>query len=436
VQKPGIDFEEVFAPVARVESVRLLVALAAQEGWAVHHMDVKSAFLNGELEEEVYAAQPPGFVIAGKESKVLRLRKALYGLRQAPRAWNAKLDSTMSGLGFKRSSSEHAVYVRNKLLVGVYVDDLVITGSINDDIKHFKEEMKGTFRMSDLGLLSYYLGIEVRQGSSGTTIAQGAYASSILEKAGMKGCNAYHVPMEARLKLSKASTEPPVDTTFYRSIVGSLRYLVHTRPDITYAVGYVSRFMEQPTEEHWNAVKHILRYVAGTLDHGCFLKRGASERPGLNGFSDSDMSGDVDTQKSTSGVIFFLGDSPVSWQSQKQKVVALSSCEAEYIAATTAACQGVWLARLLGDLIGEGTKTAMLKVDNKSAISLMKNPVDHDRSKHIDLRFHFIRECVEDKKIHVEFTSSETQLADILTKSLGRVKFQEMRSKIGVIKIA
>jgi hypothetical protein len=403
VQKQGIDFEEVFAPVARIESVRLLLALAANEGWPVHHMDVKSAFLNGELEEEVYVAQAPGFVVTGEEGKVFRLRKALYGLRQAPRAWNAKLDATMTSLGFQRSKSEHAMYARRNLLVGVYVDDLVITGSSIDEIQCFKAEMKNTFRMSDLGLLSYYLGIEVRQNASGIMLAQSAYARTILEKAGMEDCNACHAPMEARLKLSKTSTAQPVDATKYRSIVGSLQYLVHMRPDISFAVGYVSRFMKHPTEEHWNAVKHILRYIAGTLDYGCSYKGAQGEGAVLSGFSDSDMAGDVDSRKSTTGVLFFLGDRPVSWQSQKQKVVALSSCEAEYIAATTTACQGIWLTRLLGDFTGEGPKAAKLRVDNKSTISLIKNPVDHDRSKHIDLRFHFIRECVEKKQILVEF---------------------------------
>jgi hypothetical protein len=216
VQRQGVDFEEVYAPVARIESVRLVLALAAHVGWTVHHMDVKSAFLNGELQEEVYVSQPPGFVIAGEEMKVLRLHKALYGPRQAPRAWNAKLDVTMVSLGFRRSGSEHAVYVRDKLVVGVYVDDLVITGSSDDEIKRFKEEMKSTFRMSDLGMLSYYLGIEVRQNASGISLAQTAYAKSMLEKAGMEGCNSSQFPMEARLKMRKASTAPPVDANQVR----------------------------------------------------------------------------------------------------------------------------------------------------------------------------------------------------------------------------
>ena len=249
----------------------------------------------------------------------------------------------------------------------------------------------------------------------------------------MAGCNPSHVPLEPNCKLSKASSAPLADATLYRSIIGSLRYLVHTRPDISFAVGYVSRVIEAPTTENLAVVKHILRYVAGTIDYGCSYRRSGGAV--LSGFSDSDMGGDPDTRKSTTGLLWYLGDSPVSWQSQKQKVVALSSCEAEYMAATAAACYGVWLTRLLKDLTGRNADAPVLKMDNKSAIALAKNPVHHDRSKHIDLRYHFIRDCVEEKKITVDYISTDLQLADILTKPLGRVKFQELRNKIGINKI-
>ena len=221
-QQHGIDYDEVFAPVARLDSVRLLIALAAHESWEVHHMDVKSAFLNGELGEEVYVQQPAGFVVTGKEHKVLKLRKALYGLHQAPRAWNEKLDKTMKSLGFRKSISEPAIYLRrnikSQLVVGVYVDDLIITGTNCEDIKLFKEEMAAVFKMTDLGLLKYYLGIEVRQNKEGISLSQGAYAEKILEKNGMRECNPCQTPMETRLKLSKLSTEPLVDVTVYRSL--------------------------------------------------------------------------------------------------------------------------------------------------------------------------------------------------------------------------
>lgn len=438
-QRHGIDYDEVFAPVARLDSVRLLIALAAHEGWEVHHMDVKSAFLNGDLQEEVYVEQPAGFVVGGKEHKVLKLRKALYGLHQAPRAWNAKLHDTLLSLGFARCPSEAAIYCRRsgdaRLVVGVYVDDLVITGTGCDDIKHFKKEMCSAFKMSDLGLLHYYLGIEVKQGPSGISLSQGAYAAKILEKSGMAGCNPCQVPMETRLKLSKLSTELPVDATEYRSIVGSLRYLVNTRPDLAFAVGYVSRFLEEPREDHLAAVKHILRYVAGTQNWGLWFGRKKEEQACLTGFSDSDFAGDVDARKSTTGVIFFLTNSPITWQSKKQKVVAQSSCEAEYVAAANATCQALWLARVLAELSGAAPSAPMLRVDNKSAIALIKNPVLHGQSKHIQVKYHLVRESAEDGLIKVKFIRSEEQLGDILTKPLGKVKFHELRSKIGLINV-
>jgi hypothetical protein len=269
-------------------------------------MDVKLAFLNGEL---------PGFVIKGQEQKFYRLKKALYGLRQAPRAWNTKLDSTLKQLGFIQSPLEHGLYARGtgnaRLLVGVYVDDLIIVGSGAKIINDLKEQMKGKFRMSDLGVLSFYLGIEVKQGPKGITLCQSAYAQRIVEKAGLEGCNPCATPMEPRLKLSKESSVPPVDCTMYRSLIGSLRHLVNTRPDIAYAVGYMSRFMEKPTQEHFGAVKRIIRYIAGIVNYGC--RYGEEEEWKLFGYSDSDLAGDVDIRKSTSGTIFFLGYSPVSW---------------------------------------------------------------------------------------------------------------------------
>jgi hypothetical protein len=268
VQQEGVDFDEVFAPVARMEFVCLL-ALAAQEGRQVHHMDVKSAFLNGDLKEEVYVRQPAGFIVDDQEGKVLRLRKALCCLRQALRAWNSKLDNTLKKMNFIQSEHEHAMYRcscgGDVLLIGVYVDDLVITGSSLAAVEEFKEEMKRAFLMSDLGLLSFYLGIEVCQDAGGITLRQAHYAKKILEMAGMADCKVAATPMEERFRLSRDSTTEEVDATLYRCIVGSLWYLIHTWPDLTYAVGYVSRFLERPTEEHLQAVKKILRYIAGML---------------------------------------------------------------------------------------------------------------------------------------------------------------------------
>ena len=437
VQQAGVDFEEVFAPVARMESIRLLLAIAADENWEVHHMDVKTAFLNGELTEEVYVQQPIGFVVKGAEHKVLRLHRALYGLRQAPRAWYEKLDSTLHKLGFKQSEHEHAIYCRGsasgRLIIGVYVDDLIITGTTAAEIERFKE-MKTQFKMTDLGLLTFYLGIEVQQGTAGIGLCQAHYARRILEAGGMQECNSTHTPMEERLKLSRDSEAEEEDATLYRKLVGSLRYLVHTRPDLIFAVGYLSRFLQRPTAEHMAALKRVLRYVAGTINNGCFYRRGTGGAK-LVGYSDSDYAGDVDNSHSTTGVLFFLGSSLISWHSLKQRVVTLSSCEAEYVVAVSAATQGMWLAWLLSDLKQEEVKPVELRVDNKSALALMKNPVFHERSKHIRVRYHFVRQCVEEGSIRADFVSTKDQLADIGTKALGRVRFKEICARIGIVEI-
>jgi hypothetical protein len=277
-------------------------------------MDVNSVFLNGDLKEDVYVHQPPGFTIPDKEGKVLRLHKTLYGLRQAPRAWNAKLDSTLKGMDFGQSPHEAAIYRRgnggNSLLVGVYVDDLVITDTKDAEVAAFKEEMKATFQMSDLGLLSY-LGIEVHQGDSGITFQQTAYAKRVVELAVLTDYNLSLTPMEERLKLSRDSTTEEVDATQYRRLVGSLRYLAHTWPDLAFSVGYVSRFMQRPTTEHQQAVKRIIRYVAGTFDHGLYYPRCPGQAH-LVRYSDSDHAGNIDTSKSTSRIPFFFGKCPIS----------------------------------------------------------------------------------------------------------------------------
>ena len=263
-QKFGIDYGEIYAPLARFDSIRILIAIAAQLNWNLHHLDNKSAFLNGMIKEDIYVMQPGGYVKKGKESFVLNLTKALYGLKQAPRVWNSKLNKTMIDLGFKRSRLDTALYhkesKKEKLLVGIYVDDLIITGPSGEQISKFKEEMKENFEMTDLGLLNSYLGMEIKQSSASIFLSQRAYSNHILEMFKMSDCNAIKTPMEVYLKLQKETKGRQVNLTNFRSLIGSLRYLMNTRPDLTYSVSYLSRFMDKPSSEHLVAAKRILRY--------------------------------------------------------------------------------------------------------------------------------------------------------------------------------
>ncbi|KAG7557004.1 Zinc finger CCHC-type [Arabidopsis suecica] len=341
VQRHGIDFEDVFALVARIETIRLLLSLAASSGWEIHHLDVKTAFLQGELKETVYVMQSEGFVVEGHENKVYKLNKALYGLRQAPRAW---MNQVLNELDFKKCTKEPSVYRKwvdqHILLVAVYVDDLFVSGTSPKVIEGFKKEMATKFEMSDIGKLTYYLGIEVCQLKEGIALNQRRYALKILEEAGMTECNPVHTPMEAGLKLSKALEEKDIDATSYRKNVGCLRYLLHTRPNLSYCVGVLSRYMQQPKESHGASMKQCLRYLKGTTTLGLFFGR-SKEVPRLIGYSDSSHNIDPDDGKSTMGHVFYFGKSPITWCSQKQDVVAMSSCEAEFMAGTEAAKQAI-----------------------------------------------------------------------------------------------
>lgn len=436
VQQYGIDYEEVFAPVARLETIRLLVSIAAARGWEVHHLDVKTAFLHGELKETVYVLQPEGFEVKGSERKVYKLHKALYGLKQAPRAWNNKLNGILLELGFSRCTKEPSVYRKtvntNILVVAVYVDDLFVTGASPKIISEFKKEMASNFDMSDLGMLSYYLGIEVSQEEGRITLNQRRYATKILEESGMIKCNMSHVPMEQGLKLEKSIEEADIEATSYRRNVGCLRYLLHTRPDMAYTVGVLSRYMQCPKTSHGAAMKHCLRYLQGTTALGLVFTRSNSVVPRLIGYSDSSHNIDPDDGRSTAGHIFYLGENVITWSSAKQETVALSSCEAEFMAGTEAAKQAIWLQELLSEITKEFVQKVVIRIDNQSAIALTRNPVFHGRSKHIHARFHFIRECVERGQVTVEHVSGDQQKADILTKALGRIKHKEMRDLIGM----
>ncbi|XP_022751424.1 uncharacterized protein LOC111300070 [Durio zibethinus] len=352
-QQLGVDFSERFAPVARLDTIRLLLALVTQQSWKIYQLDVKSAFLNGYLEEEIYIEQLDGFVAKGHEGKVYLLKKALYGLKQAPRVWNSRIDDNLLKLGFKKSFSEATLYIKvfnsnDLLIVSLYVDDLLVTGSKSALMKDFKLQMQEIFEMTDMREMSYFLGMEIHQDQQGIFICQRKYANEILNKFGMENCKPVNTPLAQNEKLIKEDGANKVDGSIYRNLVGCLLYLTATSPDIMYAVNLLSRFIQNPSELHFKAAKRVLRYVKGTSELGIWFKKNESSR--LVGFTDSDWAGSHKDMKSTSGYVFFIGLNVFSWNSKKQGTVAQSTAEAEYIAAAAAVNQAIWLRKILMDL--------------------------------------------------------------------------------------
>lgn len=434
-QKQGIDYSEVFAPVARWDTIRVILALAAQKGWCVYQLDVKSAFLHGELNEDVFIDQPQGFERKGDKHKVYKLKKALYGLKQAPRAWYSRIEGYFIKEGFEKCYCEHTLFVKtenggNILIVSLYVDDLIFTGNNEDMFVKFKQSMMKEFAMTDLGKMKYFLGVEVTQNEKGIFINQRKYAHEVLERFGMSNSNSVKNPIVPGIKLSKNGGGTAVDSTRFKQVVGSLMYLTATRPDLMFSVSLISRYMERPTQLHLHVAKRILRYLKGTTELGIAYRRGQGES--LIGFADSDYAGDIDDRKSTSGYTFMLGTGAVSWSSKKQPVVSLSTTEAEFIAAAYCACQGVWLRRVLERIGHVQSKSTTIYCDNSSAIKLSKNPVMHGRSKHIDVRFHFLRDLTKEGVVELVHCNTQEQVSDIMTKPLKLESFLKLRGMLGL----
>jgi hypothetical protein len=434
-QKPGVDYNETFAPVARLDTIRTLIALAAQKGWKLFQLDVKSAFLNGMLDEEVYVEQPEGFEVKGSSHKVYKLYKALYGLKQAPRAWYSEIDAYLTSCKFERSASEATLYTRSdseggQIIISIYVDDIVYTGSSERMMTEFKREMMQRYEMSDLGLLHHFLGIGVLQTNQGVFIHQSKYAKSLLTKFGLEDCNPVAIPLTVGEKLKKEDGSEPADEGLYRRIVGSLLYLTATRPDLMYSASLLSRFMSCPTKKHMGIARRVLRYVQGTLDYGIEYTRGKSAT--LIGYCDADWGGSEDDSRSTSGYAFSFGSGVFSWASVKQSTVALSTAEAEYVSASEATAQAIWLRFVLEDFGEMQAEATPLYCDNMSAISMAKNPVFHQKTRHINRRYHFIRESLKEGLINMQFCRGEDQLADIFTKALPKDRFNYLRLTLGV----
>ena len=425
----------MFAPVARWDTIRVIVALAAMKEWVVYQLDVKSAFLHGELEEDVYVEQPKGFVKKGEEGKVLKLNKALYGLKQAPRAWYSRIEKYFLKEGFEKCASEHTLFTKSKeegklLIASIYVDDVIYTGNDKELMNDFKGSMKEEFDMTDLGKMKFFLGVEVTQNKEGIYISQRKYALEILQKFGMEHCNATKSPMVPGFKLTKDEGGAKVDPTQYKQMIGSLMYLTVSRPDLTYVVSLVSRYMENPTALHMVAIKRILRYLKGTYELGICYKKGGGTSD-IVAYSDSDYAGDLDDRRSTSGYVFMMGTGTVSWSSKKQAVVTLSTTEAEYISAALCACQVIWIQRILNHLSWD-QRNCVIYCDNCSTIKLSKNPVMHGRSKHIAIRYHFLRDLSKEGIVNLKYCRTQDQIADIMTKPLKLDAFVKLRELMGV----
>ena len=362
-QQEGLDYDETFSPVVRSESVRSVIALAAMNNLRLHQMDITTAFLHGDLQEEVYMKQPEGFVAQLQENLVCRLKKSIYGLKQSPRCWNQALDAQLKEFGFKQSSNDPCIYVSttdSMLFLAVYVDDIVLAGKSQQTIAKVKADLGKHFRVKDMGELHYFLGVNVKQNfeAGKIWIGQPSYAQNVLEKFGLQNCKLAATPVATGTKLLKATEDSELfDTTLYQSAVGMLLYLSGwTRPDITFAVSNVARFCSKPTKEHWVAVKHILRYLKGTINYGLMYSNNDENDDTIIGYSDADWAGDANDRKSTSGYLFMMSGAPVSGKSKKQTCVALSTAEAEYVALAYVTQEVTWLRELFKDLHNEQTK--------------------------------------------------------------------------------
>ncbi|GJV33865.1 retrovirus-related pol polyprotein from transposon TNT 1-94 [Tanacetum coccineum] len=432
-QEEGLDFEESFAPVARLEAIRIFLANAASKNMTVYQMDVKTAFLNGELKEVVYVSQPEGFVDPDRPHHVYRLKKALYGLKQAPRAWYDTLSKFLLAQGFSKGVVDPTLFIRktgkHTLHVQIYVDDIIFASTDPKDCDRFSNEMSSKFQMSMMGQISFFLGLQISQNPKGIFINQSKYANEILKKFDLYKSDPIDTPMVERTKLDEDLLGIPVYQTQYRSMIGSLMYLTASRLDLVFVVCMCARYQSKPTKKHIEAVKRVFQYLQGTINMGLWYPKDTAMA--LTSDADVDHAGYQDTRRSTSGNAQFLGDKLVSWSSKNQTSTSISSTKAEYIAMSGCCAQILWMRSQLSDY-GFAYNHIPLYCDNKSAIALCCNNVQHSRSKHIDIRHHFIREQVEKGVVELYFVRTEYQLADIFTKALPRERFEFILPRLGM----
>ncbi|CAL8091268.1 unnamed protein product [Prunus armeniaca] len=434
-QKEGLDFFDTYSPVTRITSIRMLIAIASIYDMEIHQMDVKTAFLNGELDEEIYMEQPEGFVVKGQELKVCKLVKSLYGLKQAPKQWHEKFDHTMMTHGFKINECDKCVYIKTHknacVIVCLYVDDMLIIGTNKDIINSTKKMLNSSFDMKDLGLADLILGIRVKRNSDGYILTQSHYVETVLRKFGHFGSNHVVTPFDASCKLKKNEGEF-ISQKKYSQIIGSLMYIMNcTRPDIAYSVSRLSRYTSNPGHDHWEALIRVLRYLNYTLEYGLHYTK---YPPVLEGYSDANwISNDLETN-STSGYVFTLGGASISWKSSKQTCIARSTMESEFVALDKAGEEAEWLRNFLEDIpIWPKPVTAVcIHCDCMAAQARAKNNVYNGKSRHIRRRHNTIKQLLSNGIISIDYIKSRQNLADPFTKGLSREQIKVTSRGMGL----
>ena len=434
-QRYGIDYEDTFAPVCKFTSIRTILSIGATLDFEIHQLDVKTAFLNGEIDTEIYIRQPPGF--EQDSTSVCKLKKGIYGLKQSPRLWNKRINQFLHDIGFKRCLSDPCIYHHptDEIFLGIYVDDIIIVASQNH-LERIKLSLKTEFKMTDIGSISYILGVSITRNRQSRTIKlqQTRYTQAILDKFRMADSKPMSTPADISTKLIKPTTDKNPDVP-YRQAIGSLMYLmIVTRPDIAAALNKVAQFSTNFDQSHWTATKRILRYLKGTIEHGLTIGgQSPNNTIELSGSCDADWAGDLDDRRSTSGYVFLLNDHVISWKTHKQAAVATSSTQAEYQALSEATKEALWLRTCLTELGFKQPTATRIEQDNQSTIAIANNPTNHNRTKHIDIMHHFIREAIERKDIELHYCPTSEIIADAMTKPLSRAKFEGCRNRMGLI---